>query len=116
MRLLLACAFLMLSMLAQPPAFAQTADTKVYKVGNGVSAPVPVVKPQPAYDAADYARGVHGDILVSVTVDQKGIPYDIHILRSLDAALDKKVMDALAKWKFSPGMKDGKPVIVQASI
>jgi len=115
MRLVLACFALTISLSAQQPA-STNPDTKVYKVGNGVSAPVPLVRPQPAYDSADLARNVHGDVVLSVTVDPQGLPHDIHVLRPLDPAVDKKVMEALAKWKFQPGMKDGKPVTVQASV
>jgi TonB family protein len=117
MRLILASTFFILSVTGfSSTAAAQLLDNTVYRVGNGVSAPIPVVRPEPKYDAADYARGVHGEIKISVTVDRQGLPTNIKIVKALDPVVDKKVLEAVEKWKFQPGMKDGKPVIVQANI
>ena len=38
------------------------------------------------------------------------------ILRSLGLGLDQKAIEAVEKWNFKPGMKDGKPVPVMATI
>jgi outer membrane biosynthesis protein TonB len=38
------------------------------------------------------------------------------VTRSLDAGLDKKAAEAIEKWTFQPGQKDGKPVAVAATI
>jgi hypothetical protein len=38
------------------------------------------------------------------------------VLHSLGLGLDEKAMDAVAKWKFRPGAKDGKAVTVMALI
>jgi TonB family protein len=38
------------------------------------------------------------------------------VIRPLGLGLDQKAIEAVEKWKFKPGMKDGKPVAVQATI
>ncbi len=49
-------------------------------------------------------------------MDPSGKATNIRVLHSLGLGLDEKAMDAVKQWKFKPGMKDGKPVTVQASI
>jgi protein TonB len=51
-----------------------------------------------------------------VVVDEKGNPRDLKVMRPLGLGLDQKAIEAVEKWKFRPGMKDGKPVAVQATI
>ena len=49
-------------------------------------------------------------------VDPSGKAINIRVLHSLGLGLDEKAMEAVRQWKFKPGMKDGKPVTVAASI
>jgi len=49
-------------------------------------------------------------------VDEKGNPRELKVIRPLGLGLDQKAIEAVEKWKFKPGMKDGKPVAVQATI
>jgi protein TonB len=41
---------------------------------------------------------------------------DIKVVRSLGLGLDEKAIEAVEKWKFKPGMKNGVPVAVMATI
>ena len=40
----------------------------------------------------------------------------MRVLHSLGLGLDEKAMEAVKKWKFKPGLKDGRPVTVIAQI
>jgi len=44
------------------------------------------------------------------------LPQNIQVIGSLDPGLDQSAVDALAKWRFRPGAKDGAPVSVQALV
>src|ERR1700691_2868662 len=87
-----------------------------YRIGGGVSPPSILYKVEPEYSEEARKAKFQGTVLLFVVVDEKGLPRDIKILRPLGLGLDQKAVEAVEKWKFSPGKKDGKPVPVQAQI
>jgi TonB family protein len=88
----------------------------VYRIGGGVSAPVPMVRPEPEYSEEARAAKWQGAVLLQLVVDENGVPQDIRIVRSLGMGLDQKAIEAVQKWRFKPGLKDGNPVPVSANI
>lgn len=87
-----------------------------YRIGGGVSPPSILFKVEPEYSEEARKAKFQGTVLLFVVVDEKGNPRDIKILRPLGLGLDQKAVEAVEKWKFTPGKKDGKPVPVQAQI
>jgi len=87
-----------------------------YKIGGGVSAPVPTFRPEPEYSEEARKAKWQGAVLLELIVDANGVPQDIKVLRSLGLGLDQKAIEAVQKWRFKPGLKDGKPVPVSANI
>jgi TonB family protein len=55
-------------------------------------------------------------VQVSLVVDINGMPQEIRVVKPLGLGLDQKAIEAIQKWRFKPGMKDGKPVPVQAIV
>jgi len=53
---------------------------------------------------------VQGTVLLRIVVDAEGVPHRISVARPLGYGLDESAVEAMAKWHFQPGMKDGKPV------
>lgn len=88
----------------------------VFKIGGGVSSPVPTFKPEPEYSEEARKAKYQGDVLIQLVVDENGNPTAIKVVRPLGLGLDEKAVEAVTKWRFKPGMKDGKPVKVQATI
>jgi TonB family protein len=88
----------------------------VYKIGGGVSSPQLLTKVEPEYSEEARKAKFQGTVLLYVEVDEKGLPRNIRIIRPLGLGLDQKAIEAVEKWKFIPGKKDGKPVAVQAQI
>jgi TonB family protein len=97
---------------AAPPA----APPGVFRVGGGVSAPQVLTRLEPSYTEEARAARIQGSVLLYVVVHPDGTAGQIRVLRSLDPGLDRKAVEAVSTWKFKPGMKDGKPVAVQAQI
>ena len=88
----------------------------VFRVGGGVSAPVLLYKVEPEYSEEARKAKFQGTVLLYVEVDPSGRATHIRVQRSLGLGLDEKAIEAVKKWKFRPGYKDGKPVTVVATI
>jgi TonB family protein len=88
----------------------------VYKVGGGVSQPSVIFKVDPEYSEEARKAKYSGTVMLAVVVDTEGHARDIHVVKSLGMGLDEKAMEAVAKWKFKPGMKGGQAVNVRATI
>jgi periplasmic protein TonB len=87
-----------------------------YRIGGGVSPPSVILKVEPEYSEEARKAKFQGTVVLFVVVDEKGNPRDLKVMRPLGLGLDQKAIEAVEKWKFRPGMKDGKPVAVQATI
>ena len=58
-------------------------------------------------------NGTQGRVTLQFTVNKEGDVCNVYVIRGVDPALDKEAYDVvLSSPKWSPGMKDGKPVSV----
>jgi TonB family protein len=53
---------------------------------------------------------VQGALQLRIVVDASGMPQRIVVSRPLGYGLDANAVEAVKKWRFAPGMKDGSPV------
>jgi TonB family protein len=60
-------------------------------------------------DAAERDK-VHGTLQLRMVVDAEGIPQRIAIVRPLGYGLDEQAVEAVARWRFAPAMRQGQPV------
>jgi TonB family protein len=88
----------------------------VFHIGGGVSAPVLLYKVEPEYSEEARQARYQGTVVIYVEVDPKGRVANYHVVRALGLGLDEKALEAIQKWKFRPGYKDGKPVTVAAIV
>ncbi|HEY1343120.1 MAG TPA: energy transducer TonB [Bryobacteraceae bacterium] len=88
----------------------------VFRVGGGVTAPALLLKVEPEYSEEARKAKYQGTVLLYVEVDPAGRATNIRVERSLGLGLDEKAIEAVKKWKFMPGKKDGRPVTVAALI
>lgn len=88
----------------------------VYFVGGGVSVPRLISSRQPEYTAEALAARIEGPVELSVTIGQDGIPRDMRIEKGLGYGLDEKAIECVGAWRFSPGVYEGNPVPVAATL
>jgi len=97
---------------AKTPAVSE----QKYRVGGGVSPPVLISKAEPEYSETARKARRQGTSMLYVEISPEGRATHIHVVRRLGMGLDQKAVEAVKRWHFKPGMKDGKPVTVEATI
>ncbi len=103
----------------------------VYRVGDGVTPPKPIEKHDPDYTPEAKAAKIEGTVVLSVVIGEDGVPRDIGVIRGIAGGvveaddgdglqlyrgLDENAVEAVSRWRFEPGKKDGRPVPVLATI
>jgi len=87
-----------------------------FSVGNGVSAPVPIYKPEPAYSEEARKAKLQGLVSLWIVVDPQGNVGDIRVTKGLGMGLDEKAIEAVRTWRFRPGLRKGVPVPVRVLV
>jgi len=92
--------------------------TNYYGIGNGVSAPIPLRRPPPAYTAEAMRARLQGTVVLNCVVTPEGVCTNIRIARSLDMTfgLDDQAIASAREWRFRPGMRMGEPVPVLVTL
>ena len=89
----------------------------LYRIGGGVSAPIPIVSPEAEFSDEARRAKYQGVCLVSLIVDAQGNPQNPRVIRALGMGLDEKALEAVRRYKFKPALKDGRtPVPVMITI
>lgn len=87
-----------------------------YRVGGGVSPPSVLFKVEPEYSEEARKAKFQGTVILAIIVDPNGQARDIRVVRPLGLGLDEKAIEAVRKWRFKAGQKDGAAVPVQATV
>lgn len=88
----------------------------VYKPGGGVTLPEGVDMPDPEYTDRARKKKLTGVVVLEVIVTPEGNVGDVKVVRLLEPGLDQKAVDAVRRWKFRPGTREGQPVAVQINV
>jgi protein TonB len=64
----------------------------------------------PVYPADMRKAKVEGTVTLIFILDEEGRPEEARVERSSRPEFEKPALDAVRKWRFKPGMKDGQPV------
>jgi TonB family protein len=88
----------------------------VFRAGGGVSKPQVLKQVEPEYSEEARKAKYQGTVILYIEVNPQGRAQNIQVRRSLGLGLDEKAIEAVRKWVFLPGKKDGQPVTVAATI
>jgi TonB family protein len=89
---------------------------EAFHVGGGVTAPKLEKKTEPDYTEEARAAKYQGTVVLYVEIGPDGVARNMRVIRGLGLGLDQKAIDAVGQWQFQPGMRNGVPVTVQATI
>jgi TonB family protein len=98
------------------PAHAAAAGGSTYGsmreggVGAEVRPALPDVFPDPDVDRTSLPPSVQGDVIVEITIDERGNVTEERLLTGVDHSVDDKVIAALKIWHFRPATSDGVPI------
>ena len=68
-------------------------------------------RPRPIYPRSARRRGTQGWVKVRFVVDRRGLPSQTQVLESSPPGVfDGTVLEALPRWRFNPGVKNGQVV------
>jgi TonB family protein len=79
-------------------------------------APVATEKSDPGYPLELIRANVHGMVTLYAVIHADGKVGEIRVLNSPDERLDSFAEKALARWKFVPAVRGGKPVALEAVV
>lgn len=82
----------------------------IFDIGAVDTKPQPRKQGSPRYPSAAKNRKLEGFALAEFIVDENGNVINVEIKQSSDPIFDKPTIDAIRRWKFSPGEKDGRKV------
>ncbi|MBI4626609.1 MAG: TonB family protein [Verrucomicrobia bacterium] len=81
-----------------------------YDIGQLDRPPRPSSQPRPAYPAELRKAGLSGEVQVEFIVDAQGAVREARAVNSTWREFESAAIEAVSKWKFLPGQKDGRPV------
>jgi TonB family protein len=89
-----------------------------FRPGTGIDPPVVMREVRPTYTEEGRRRAIEGDVVLEVVVLRDGRVGSVRTLRSLNAGLDQKAIEAVRQWRFSPARRQGTPVdvVVEVSV
>jgi TonB family protein len=95
-----------------------TPDGPVYRVSaqQGVLSPIVIQQVDPEFSEKARKFKEQGTVVLSLIVGTDGTPRSIKVECGPTPDLSEKAVEAVRAWRFKPGTKDGKPVMVQIAV
>ncbi|GEM_PF-1677191 len=100
---------LLLIWMAAGAALAFQAEP-VYRARDGAQPAKVLRRVEPRYTPEARREMIQGVVVLEVVVDAQGDPARISVVSPLGFGLDERAIQAVSRWKFEPGTRDGRPV------
>jgi protein TonB len=87
-----------------------------YRPGSGITAPDLLREVRPDYTDDARRLGIEGDVVLEIIVRADGSVGDIRVVEGLRGGLDRRAVEAVKQWRFSPARRYGVPVDVVVEV
>jgi hypothetical protein len=116
--ILLSSLFLPAAASASQPTDDAAATTQTPRISTGVTAPtllrsIGITIPE---GFPTDAIPVDAQFGLTLTVDAKGEPQDIHVVKGINPFWDARIVEAVSKFHYHPGTIDAKPIPVDLNL
>ncbi|HTS68044.1 MAG TPA: energy transducer TonB [Terriglobia bacterium] len=88
----------------------------VFTVGSGISEPIAIYSPEPAYSDEARKAKFQGIVLLWIVVDAQGNVRNVQVAKALGMGLDEEAVKTVSSWRFKPALRQGVPVPVQVQV
>ena len=92
--------------------FAAEDLDRIFELAELDRRPQLIYSPQPDYPFTMNRAGIEGRVTIRFVCDKDGRVTNARIIKSPRVEFEKNALDAIRKWKFEPGIKNGTPVAV----
>jgi len=75
-----------------------------------------IKQPEPEFSEEARHKPMNATVTVSLIVDQRGMPQNVHVTRGVGMGLDENAVKAVKQYRFKPAMENGKPVAVYLNV
>jgi TonB family protein len=107
------------SKLSAAPALSSATPSAPIRISTGVIAPKLIKTVDVAPASEDWAwrvGGIDRTAVVSMLVDEKGVPSNLKIVQSAGSGIDENVIAAVKQYRFQPGLLNQSPVAVPVNL
>lgn len=96
----------------------ETPEGPVYKLlsQHGLVSPRAIYSPEPEFSDTALRAKEQGTVVLGLIVGTDGVPRNIKVNCSSVPDLNENAVESVKAWRFEPGTKDGKPVMVEIGV
>jgi TonB family protein len=87
-----------------------------YRPGSGITPPQLLREVRPDYTEDARRQGIEGDVVLEIVVRADGTVGDVRIIKGLGGGLERRAVDAVRQWRFSPARRLGAAVDVMVEV
>ena len=88
----------------------------VFPILRGDTPPRVLNTVEPAFTEEARRKKIQGIVMISVLVNEEGMPIDPKVTRPLDPGLDEKAIECVLEYRFRPAMHEGTPVATRITV
>jgi TonB family protein len=103
---------------ASQPAIDASAPTELRSVSTGVTLPTVIHSTNIQFPSDTFREKIPNDaeLVLTLSVDEKGNPQNIQVVSPIDKFLDARVVDAVRQFRFTPATLDNQPIPIDMTM